>query len=232
MEFGGLQKNSLIDYPEKISCVLFTVGCNFHCPYCHNSQLVNIDREKLDSINEDKALAFLNKRKGLLDGVVITGGEPTLHTDLLAFCRKIKDLGFSLKLDTNGSNPDILTRLLEEKLIDYVAMDIKSNLEGYFAVWKQNCVTSKICDSIKEIMLNAPSYEFRTTCVSPFIDSGIIKEIARTIKGARLFVLQKFCDTDLLDPLFFKDKKRGFSDKELYEFAQIAGTFVEKCIVR
>ena len=234
MKFGGLQKNSLIDYPGKISCVLFTMGCNFYCPYCHNPQLVTPkQKQSVAIINNDTIFTFLEKRKGLLEGVVITGGEPTIQKDVINFCKKIKQIGFPIKLDTNGSNPEIIAKLLQEKLIDYVAMDIKSNLNGYFKLWQQDCITEKIVKSIDIIMSNAPSYEFRTTCVKPFIDYDIIKEIINMIKGVRLFVLQQFHNrNNLLKPFFLKEKERCFSNNELKKFKEIADPFVKRCIIR
>ncbi|MGC8971837.1 MAG: anaerobic ribonucleoside-triphosphate reductase activating protein, partial [bacterium] len=163
MLIGGLQKFSLIDYPGKISAVIFTKGCNFRCPYCHNPELVIFDGK--DLIEEDYIFSFLREKRGKLDGVVLTGGEPTLQSDLINFLKEIKGLGFFTKLDTNGSNPEVIERLLEEKILDYIAMDIKANLEKYNDVTHSNVDIEKIKKSIDIIMHSGIDYEFRTTIV-------------------------------------------------------------------
>ena len=137
MKFGGLQKNSLIDYPGKIACVLFVCGCNFDCPYCHNPELVKETIENPLAFHENKAYDFLKKRKGLIDAVVISGGEPTLQADLADVCQHIKQMGFLVKVDTNGSRPEVVRQLIVDKLVDYLAMDIKTDPPAYSPVIKK-----------------------------------------------------------------------------------------------
>ena len=174
MFLGGLQKNSLIDYPGKVSCVLFTSGCNFRCPYCHNPSLVvSVEKGKKEHIEEKAAMDFLHRRRGLLDGVVISGGEPTLHGDLFGLCRKIKQMGYPIKLDTNGSRPEMLTALIGEDLVDYIAMDIKTLPEYYGRYIKKGFDPQPLLSSIRLIMKSEKPYEFRTTCVNPIIDAHI-----------------------------------------------------------
>lgn len=165
MLIGGLQKSSLIDYPGKIAAVIFTQGCNFRCPYCHNPELVNGERGTINGkCHEMAVLEFLKKRIGKLDGVVITGGEPTLHNNLPEFIKQIKNLGFAIKLDTNGTNPEMLKQLIDEKLIDYVAMDIKAPLDKYSEIVCTKVDTDKILKSIG-ILKNSNIKDY---CTSPF----------------------------------------------------------------
>src|SRR6056297_2648426 len=169
MNIGGFQKSSLIDYPGKISCIVFLTGCNFDCPYCHNPDLVRYGRENTSAIDPKELEAFLVKRQGLLDGVVITGGEPTLQTDLTALCRRIKSMGFSVKLDTNGSRPRVLAQLIEEDLLDYVAMDLKTDPARYSPLISRTCKPSSIRSSVQAILSSGLPHEFRTTCVWPLV---------------------------------------------------------------
>ncbi|MCF6247104.1 MAG: anaerobic ribonucleoside-triphosphate reductase activating protein [Desulfobacula sp.] len=245
MNIGGFQKNSLIDFPGTIACIVFTQGCNFVCPYCHNPDLVTKPKKMAAStgkgndhvFEEDKIFEFLFKRKGLLEGVVITGGEPTLQTDLVEFCRKVKTFGYRLKMDTNGTNPEVLTQLFEDGLLDYVAMDIKTHLKEYHRVWpsKKNIGnnTDKIVDSIRLIMSKAPAYEFRTTCVKPFISNKIIQNIGETIKGANLYILQNCSkNVTVLDPEFLKNGDPFFSETQMKELKEIAGKYVAASTIR
>jgi pyruvate formate lyase activating enzyme len=232
MFFGGVQKNSLIDYPGKISCVLFVSGCNFKCPYCHNPDLANGEAGKKPPIEEKKIFNFLKERKGFLDGVVLSGGEPTLQKDIFTFFRKLKAMGYPVKLDTNGSRPDILKPLIEEGLLDYVAMDVKSNPVKYNPFITVDAVTDRILSSIQMIMESNIDYEFRTTCVKPIVDEQTIKDIARTIKGARLFALQRFNNREVLNPEFFGKRDCSVDIQDLGRLKAIADPWVEKCIVR
>jgi len=203
MYFGGLQKNSLIDYPGKVSCVLFLAGCNFHCPFCHNPDLAQGDVSPDNRISLDAALKFLENRRGLLEGVVLSGGEPALEGNLPRICKRIKDLGYPVKLDTNGSRPDVLSQLFEDDCIDYVAMDIKAPLSGYYPDIISKHIEDQLRASIQLIMSSGRDYEFRTTCARPFAGPGTIGEIADTIRGARRYVLQPFNPLVVLDPAFF-----------------------------
>jgi pyruvate formate lyase activating enzyme len=212
MKIGGFQKVSLIDYPGRISAVVFTQGCNFRCPFCHNPELVDPERF-MDLIPEKEILSFLEKRKGRLDAVVITGGEPTMQPELIPFILHLKAMGYLIKLDTNGTHPDLLAEMLDKKLLDYVAMDIKAPLERYGAVTKTNTDRDRIRRSISLIMGSGTDYEFRTTAVKPLLAPEDLEEIGRLIPGAKRFVLQKFVPTKTLDRDFLG--KPSYSDGEL-----------------
>lgn len=192
---GGLQKLTLIDYPGKIACAVFTVGCNFHCHFCHNPEL--IDPEKFDAgekIEETDFFDFLKSRQSLLDGVCVTGGEPTLHPDLPEFLKKIKALGFLVKLDTNGTNPEMLSALISEKLINYVAMDIKTSLQKdlYEKVTGTTVEIDDIKKSVAAIMQSGLEYEFRTTVVPGLHSEDDIIYLAKEVRGAKKYYLQQF----------------------------------------
>ena len=232
MKFGGLQKNSLIDFPGKISCVLFLKGCNFDCPYCHNPDLLINDPACPSALEEDDFFGFLETRKGLLDGVVISGGEPTLHDDLPRLCQKIKEMGFALKLDTNGSRPKCIQKIIDQQLVDYIAMDIKTDPTRYGQCIKADFESARVLASIRLIMESNISYEFRTTCVQQIIDEEKISNISKEIKGARLYALQKYHPTKILHPEFFKQGQVGFADESMIRFQAIASNWVEECIVR
>lgn len=237
--FGGFHKTSMIDYPGKISCVLFTCGCNFHCPYCHNPSLVKKDESLIKQLSNDKKLdknnilEFLNKRKNFLDAVVITGGEPTLQKDLKAFLYEINKIGYLVKLDTNGSNPDIIEELIHEDLIDYIAMDIKTKNEYYNEYITSNFNPDRIKSSIDLIMNSGINYEFRTTCVKPVVDESIIQGILYLIKGAKRYVLQQcFVNENVLKPDFFEKKTQFFDIYELEMLKNKALNVVKDCIIR
>jgi len=231
MLLGRLQKNSLIDYPKKISCVLFLFKCNFHCPYCHNPDLVK--GNLCPSLFDEKALyEFLEGRKGFLDGVVITGGEPTLQQDLMYLCKEIKNMGFPIKLDTNGSRPQVIKRLIDECLLDYIAMDIKTDPFHYPPSITRNCNPHAIISTIQIIMESDVAYEFRTTCVKPFVDLEIIEKIAKTIKGATLYVLQHFRNGRILHPEFFRKVEAAYTEDELMHLKSVAEQWVKKCTLR
>ena len=232
MVLGGIQKTSLIDYPGKVSCVLFVSGCNFSCPYCHNPDLVNGDRPCSSSIDMQTVYKFLEKQKGFLDGVVISGGEPTIHKELAHLCIKIKQIGYSLKLDTNGSRPRIIKQLINEGLVDYIAMDIKTDPFHYSPLITTVHNPDSILSSIQIIMESTITYEFRTTCVQPFIDAHIIGKIANIIEGAALYALQRFHNTGVLQPEFFSNINPGYDDAELVRLQSIAEPWVKKCIIR
>jgi pyruvate formate lyase activating enzyme len=232
MRIGGLQKFSLIDYPGKVSCVIFLLECNFDCPYCHNPKLIKRDRWRGHFPSENEILEFLERRIGLLDGVVISGGEPTLQKGLSSLCEKIKQLGYPIKLDTNGSLPDVIERLINDGLVDYIAMDIKTNPFDYDPLIAKNCNPYHVLASIKAIMESGLDYEFRTTCVKPIVDSHVIKKIAKIIKGATLYALQRFHNSTILHPEFFRETTPEYSEDELMGLKSIAEPWVKKCIVR
>jgi len=191
MKIGGLQKVSLIDYPGKISAIVFTQGCNFRCPYCHNPELVE---KKLyrPCLPEKDILDFLATRRGKLDAVTITGGEPTLQEDLLPFIGRIREMGFCVKLDSNGSRPDVLARLLQEKLLDYIAMDVKATAAKYANTIHAAVSFDVIRESIRLILKSGLEHEFRTTVVSSKLSDADILEISREIAGAKRYAIQKF----------------------------------------
>lgn len=226
MKLGGLQKLTLLDFPGKTACTVFTVGCNFRCPFCHNASLV---RGGVDEISLDEFFSFLKKRQGLLDGVCVTGGEPTLHHDLEEFVAKIKALGYAVKLDTNGTAPDTLKSLAKKGLIDYVAMDIKNSREKYLAT---SGVTKDMLDLIEEsvefLLCGSIPYEFRTTVVSPLHEKSDFYDIGEWIKGANNYYLQSFIDSgDLIS-----DGLKGYSKEEMEAFALILQGFVPDVTIR
>jgi len=229
MKIGGFQKVSLIDYPGRISAVVFTQGCNFRCPFCHNPELVDPERF-VDLIPEKEILSFLDKRKGRLDAVVITGGEPTMQPELIPFILLLKAMGYLIKLDTNGTHPDLLTEMLDKRLLDYVAMDIKAPLERYGAVTKTNTDHDRIRRSISLIMGSGTDYEFRTTAVKSLLTPVDLEEIGRLIPGAKRFVLQKFVPTKTLDRDLLG--KPSYSDGELKAIVEKLAAIVGKATQR
>ena len=194
MEFVAINKLSLLDYPNKVSCILFTRTCNFRCPFCHNGLTLLEDFET--EVPFDEIVSFLKKRQGILDGVVISGGEPTLMPDLADKIRVIKDLGFLVKLDTNGSNPDILLDLLEEGLIDYVAMDIKNSIDKYDLTAGAKVNHERILKSIEILKNSGIEYEFRTTLVKEFHTKEDMYEMGKMLEGCPNLYLQKFQISD------------------------------------
>lgn len=216
IKIGGLQKSSLIDYPGKISAIIFTQGCNFRCPYCHNPELIGMDGETAMAVSP--LIDFLKTRRGKLDGVVITGGEPTLHKDLPRFIKSIKDLGFCVKLDTNGTNPTMLEKLLNENLIDYVAMDIKAPIEKYEEIICSKVDTENIIKSIDLIKNSQTEYEFRTTVVKSQLSFEDFEKIGKTINGADKYFLQKFLPTKTLNRFFLN--QTTYTDEEFEEITE------------
>ncbi|HHV60505.1 MAG TPA: anaerobic ribonucleoside-triphosphate reductase activating protein [Clostridiaceae bacterium] len=189
MNIAGLEKNSFVDYPGKMAAVIFTPGCNMNCFYCHNQILLS-KKTNENILNKNEVMNFLKARKGFLDAVVISGGEPTLQPELLSFLEEVKGLGFLLKLDTNGTNPGILKEACQRNLVDYVAMDIKAPLEKYYEICRTKINTDLVQESIKIVMESGVDYEFRTTFAPPLTDEDIIA-IAQMIEGANLYVIQK-----------------------------------------
>ncbi|MBW2409904.1 MAG: anaerobic ribonucleoside-triphosphate reductase activating protein [Deltaproteobacteria bacterium] len=232
MQIGGLAKNSLIDFPGKLSSVIFFSGCNFDCPYCHNPDLVSGCSPYPGAINFNEVCKFLETRQNFLDGVVISGGEPTLQADLIEVCTQIKDLGYPIKLDTNGSRPGVLRRLVNEGLVDYIAMDLKTDPYLYNTYIKSHCDPDPIFASIQLIMNAGVDYEFRTTCVKPIVTRQTVERICRRIQGAQLYVLQHFRKNVVLHPEFFQDCDYEYCDEELLQLKALAEQWVEKCIVR
>ncbi|MCR5287071.1 MAG: anaerobic ribonucleoside-triphosphate reductase activating protein [Saccharofermentans sp.] len=195
MRLGGIQKLTLLDYPGVVACTVFTLGCNMRCPFCHNSLLVTKTDEAEEYPLED-FFAFLEKRRGILDGVCVTGGEPLIHSDAGEFIAKIKALGYKVKLDTNGSFPEKLEEILKSGNVDYVAMDIKNSPEKYAeTVGIPGFDVSKIQRSIEIIRSSGVEYEFRTTVVSPLHNAESIAGAAQMVKGSPKYFLQNFVDS-------------------------------------
>lgn len=248
MKIGGLQKLSLLDYPGYIAAIIFTQGCNFQCQFCYNPMLVwpasregsklkykapsnDWGQEGHSGISEYDLFVFLKKRAGKLDAVVITGGEPTLHPDLPEFIEKIRQLGYKIKLDTNGTNPTILEKLLKQKLVDYIAMDIKAPEKKYEKVTGVKINLDDIKKSIKLIMNSELPYEFRTTMVPGLHGSEDIAGIGKLIQGARLWYLQQFkSDTDLVNKQL--EGEKAYTKKDLEKIQEAGDGFVKKCEVR
>jgi pyruvate formate lyase activating enzyme len=232
MRIGGLQKTSLIDYPGNLSAVVFAVGCNFHCPYCHNPTLVHPEISLPAPCSPEEVLAFLERRRGLLQAVVISGGEPLLQPDLMDFCREIRSLQYRLKIDTNGSRPRQLQRLLDAGLVDYVAMDIKTAPARYAPDLWAHGRPEPILQSIRILMEAAPDYEFRTTCVRPFVTAEVVQTIVRRIQGARRFILQEYQAVEVLRPEFFEGIDPRIPPREMKSLAALAAPYVQDCMIR
>lgn len=230
MRIAGLQKNSFIDYPGKMAAVIFTPGCNFNCYYCHNRSLIQGDRVK-GLYHHDLVLDFLKKRRGFLDGVVITGGEPTLQKGLEDFIRRIRELGYAVKLDTNGANPSLLQKLMEEGLLDYVAMDIKAPPNRYEEICGIKVIWEDIYRSIQLLLKGDIEYEFRTT-LAPDLTKQDVMEIAQLIRGARLYALQQYRRPDT--GIFWDNRleKAPYTGEEIRRWAEEIAPLVKKCITR
>lgn len=198
MKFGGLQKLTLLDYPEYVACTLFTVGCNFRCPFCHNSTLVVCQGH--DEYSQEEMMSFLTKRKGVLEGVCLTGGEPLIQAGVEEFLKFVKSLGYKVKLDTNGAFPDRLKRLVEAELVDYVAMDVKNSKELYSTTVGCQMDLNAICRSVEYLKSGVVDYEFRTTVTGTFHTAKSIEDMAQWLTGAKRWYLQQFVDSgDLID---------------------------------
>jgi len=189
MKVGGLQKTSLLDYPVILSAIIWTAGCNFRCPFCYNKQLV---LGKTEIISEETILSFLEKRRGVLEGLSISGGEPLLQDDIVDFTEKVKKLNYLIKIDTNGAFPEKLKELIDKKLVDYVSMDVKAPKEKYDQLVGVKTDISKIEQSIDLIKNEAPDYEFKTTVVPDMLNKKDIVEIAKWLEGSKQFYLQQF----------------------------------------
>lgn len=227
MIIGGLQKLSLLDFPDKTACIVFTHGCNFRCPFCHNASLV-IGNETFSS--EEEVFTLLKKRKGLLDGVVITGGEPLIHKDLKELILKIRNEGYSVKLDTNGTFPDRLNELIDLKLVDYVAMDIKNSPERYAeTIGLASFDLAPVKKSVELLKEGKVDYEFRTTVVKPYFDEKSFVGIGEWIKGAKRYYLQNFKDSG---ELILPEKCSAYSEEEMQEFLSVILPFVPSAKIR
>lgn len=217
MIIGGLQKTSLLDFPEKIAAIVFTMGCNFRCGYCHNPELIN-GEAKIEKVFE-----FLKTRQGKLDGVVITGGEPCLQKNLPEFIKQVKELGFAVKLDTNGSFPEMLEKVLPD--LDYVAMDIKAPLEKYSQIVNVDVDTSKILKSIEVLKNGGVDYEFRTTVVKSQLSFEDFEKIGQLIQGAPRYYLQRFEASKILDKSL--ENEKTYSTEEFERIIDILKSYVK-----
>lgn len=228
MTFGGFQKTDLINFPGMVASTVFTRGCNFRCPYCHNPEFVIQGSDQTyfgETYTEDEILEYLEKRSSFLDGLVISGGEPTLHDGLAAFIRKVRNLGLKVKLDTNGSRPAVLASLLSEGLLDYVAMDIKAPLEKYHILGSDS--TDAIKESIKLLNTSQTDHEFRTTCAKAIIEDGDFQKMAAILDPDARWFLQTFNPAKTLDVAFTSETT--WSEEELRAVATSLGrknTFV------
>ena len=225
----GLQKMSLIDYSPYTSCVVFLSGCNFRCGFCHNPELL-VEVDKTPTISEEDFFLFLKGREKWLDGVCITGGEPCLYEELPDFIKKIKNMGYKVKLDTNGTNPAMLKKLIDDKLIDYIAMDTKGSLERYDEIAGVKVDKEKIKESVKLIIEGRVDYEFRMTCVPGLVVKDDIDKVGKWLKGAKKFFIQQFRNKTCLDTRF--EKVKPFSNEELEGFKEILAGCIGKVEVR
>ena len=229
MNIRGLQKLTLLDFPGHIACTIFTGGCNFRCPFCHNGGLV-LSPEEVPEIPEDELLNFLKSRIGRLEGVAITGGEPTIQADLPEFLRKVKALGFAVKLDSNGQNPTMLRRIIEDGNVDYIAMDIKNSKSRYGeTIGIPNFNTANIEESVQLIMKSGLPYEFRTTLSKELHDENAIREIGEWLRGCRAYFLQSYRDSEeILTPNIFHAP-----DKDtLAHYQEILKPYIDNVTIR
>ncbi len=233
MVIGGLQKLTLIDYPKYIACTVFIRGCNFRCPWCYSPELVLPQFfNSREPVEEEQFFRFLDLRKGKLDAVVICGGEPTISDGLFSFVEKIKSKGFLIKLDSNGSRPEIITDLIEKKLIDYVAVDIKHRLDSdsYYRGAGISVDTEDVKKTISLLLMSSIDYEFRTTVVPTMHTVDDVESIATSIRGAKKYFLQNFYPQMTVDSGF--EKKGSFSKQEMEQFYQVAKKHVQFCQTR
>lgn len=229
MLLGGLQKTTLIDFPGRVACTVFTIGCNFRCPFCHNKDLITqqlFNQANLPAIKESDFFEFLKKRKKILDGVCITGGEPTLQTDLIDFCQKINNLGLEVKLDSNGSLPDVLEKLINKKLIDFISMDIKADFDNYQNAANAQVKMTNIKKSIKLILESGLEYELRTTVVPTIHNQENLVQMAKDLANLAKnidypvdkinFFIQNFRPENCLDEKFLEIEP--FTNKQVKDF--------------
>lgn len=228
MNIGGLQKLTLLDYPGKLACTVFTIGCNFRCPFCHNASLVL--SEEGGQMSEEEVLSFLKKRQGVLDGVCITGGEPCLQNDLEDFIKKVRSFGFSVKLDTNGSFPQKLSSLLEKGLLDYVAMDIKTSKERYLEVCgiQNERLLENVCKSVEILKSSFVPHEFRTTTARELQTKEDFEKIGEWLRNEKKYFIQQYVNSGEL----IGEEKTPYEKEELERFAKIMKGFVENVEIR
>ena len=228
MIIHGLQKTTLLDYPGHVASTIFFGGCNFRCPFCHNMNLVLNSAEE-PVISEEELFDHLNSRRGILDGVCITGGEPTLQKDLVSFIDRIKALDYLVKLDTNGTNPAVIEELLSRNLIDYIALDIKSSPEEYASVCGLDTIDfAPIRESISILKEGRVDYEFRTTMIKEYHNENVVRSIASLIDGAKAYYLQSFVDSDFVP----NHNLHPLTKEELLEYTEILKPHVKTVAIR
>ena len=231
MEIGGLQKLTLIDYPKKLACTVFTTGCNFRCPFCYASELVLPEKIKNQpKIAQSVFFNFLKEKKGLIEGVVICGGEPTIHKDLPSFIKKIKKMDYAVKLDTNGSNPSVLKKLIGSNLIDYVAMDIKGPKESYQKLTVRKINVANVERSVKILKESKIDFEFRTTIVPEILEKKDITQVARWIGPGGKYYLQGFRPEKTVDPKF--EKVKPYPGEYMVEIKNAVAPLFDVCEIR
>ncbi|UCF49852.1 MAG: anaerobic ribonucleoside-triphosphate reductase activating protein [Thermoplasmatales archaeon] len=228
MKIGGIQKTSLLDYPDIISAIVWTIGCNFRCPFCYNKEIV---LGNVKPISEKEVFSFLEMRKGMLEGLVITGGEPLIQKDISDFCKDVKKLNYLIKIDTNGTTPKKLEELIKKNLVDYVAMDIKASKKKYDKLTNAKVNIKKIEESIKILQNSNIDYEFRTTFVPKYLTKDDIIEIAKWLKGSKKFYLQQFKPNTPLISHKFEDII-PYPKKELIDTLEDIKSYFDICEVR
>ena len=226
MNIVGLQKLTLLDYPGRVACTVFLQGCNFNCPFCYNSSLIKSCKDNIISL--DEFFNFLNSRKKVLDGVAITGGEPLLNPSIKEFIKQIKELNLLVKLDTNGSNPKLLKELINDNLLDYVAMDIKNSIKKYPMTCGAKVNIEDIKESISILLSSSIDYEFRTTIVKEFHEIEDFHEIGNIIKGAKNYFLQSYQEKDSV----LNKKLHPLSKNELQSCLNVVKEYVENASIR
>jgi pyruvate formate lyase activating enzyme len=230
MKITGIQKLTLLDYPGVVACTVFTAGCNFRCPFCHNSSLVLPEQIEDNFLEDDEVFEFLKKRRGVLDGVAVTGGEPLLNADIADFLVKVKSLGYKIKLDTNGSNPALLSDIIRNKLVDRVAMDIKNAPADYAKTVGMDSIDISAVERSKEILLSRSiDYEFRTTVVKGIHTRESLLAAAEWISGAREYYLQQFKDSG---NLILPEGLAAYNEKEMEALADAVREIVPTVLVR
>lgn len=230
MKVTGIQKLTLLDYPGVVACTVFTAGCNFRCPFCHNAMLVLPEQIDDECLTDDEVFGFLKKRRGVLDGVAVTGGEPLLHADMPEFLARVKELGYKIKLDTNGSNPELLSEIIKNKLVDRVAMDIKNAPEEYAQTIGLKSFDFAPVERSKEMLLRGDiDYEFRTTVVKGIHTKESLIGAAKWIEGAKEYYLQQFKDSG---NLILPDGLSAYDEKQMHALADAVRDYVPTVEVR
>ena len=230
MKVTGIQKLTLLDYPGVVACTVFTAGCNFRCPFCHNAMLVLPEQIDDECLTDEEVFGFLKKRRGVLDGVAVTGGEPLLHADMPEFLARVKDLGYKIKLDTNGSNPELLSEIVKNKLVDRVAMDIKNAPDEYARTIGLKSFDIAPVERSKEMLLRGDiDYEFRTTVVKGIHTKESLIGAAKWIEGAKEYYLQQFKDSG---NLILPDGLSAYDEKQMHALADAVRDYVPTVEVR